>query len=196
VSLANRQVVETQQSGRSRCSIKMRLLSKPSRLRLVLVSLVLVSCAAAAPAVDSAISRPPEGPCELDAESLRRIGQLDAEFQHSRQVPETEPTSDDGYGYEFDDDPLGATVDDGSCDCLARAVSNGHARTCVGVLRAASLCLGGPGSERLWSHRNCLPHRATATSNTTIDLAQNGCTVPDSLFLVVSGGGTTSSASR
>jgi hypothetical protein len=49
----------------------------------------------------------------------------------------------------------------------------------------------------LWSHRNCLPHRATTgTSNTTIDLAQNGCIVPDSAFLVVRVHGTTPSASR
>src|SRR4051812_5135436 len=124
-------------TGRSRCSIKMRWLSTHSRLALVLVSPVLVSCAAVAPPVDSAPARPPEGPCELDGESLRRIGQLDADFQHSRQVPETEPTIADDYGYEFDDDPLGATVEDGSCDCLARAVSDGREHTCVGALRAA-----------------------------------------------------------
>jgi hypothetical protein len=154
----------------------MRLFSTHSLRRLALASLVFVSCAAAAPSTDSGLPRPPEGPCELDAQSLRRIGQLDADFQNNRHVPETEPTGDGGYGYEFDDDPLGATVD---------------------ALRAASLCLGGPGSERLWSHRNCLPHRATtATSNTTIDLAQNGCTVPDSAFVVVRVDGTTASASR
>jgi hypothetical protein len=177
--------VQTQQTVRPRCSIGMRWLSTFSRTCLALASPLLVSCAAVAP-VDSAVPRPPEGPCELDAESLRRIGQVDAEFEHDSRVPPTEPASDDGYGYEFDDDPLGATVEDGSCDCLVRAVSDGHAPTCVGALRAASLCLGGPGSQRLWSHRNCLPYRTTsATTNTTIDLATNGCTVPDSAFLLV-----------
>lgn len=179
-------IVYTQQTGRPRCSMAMRLLSIPSRSCLELALPVLASCTAAAPPVSPAVSRPPEGPCELAAESLQRITQLDADFERNGQVSPAEPVSDGAYGYEFDDDPLGATVNDGSCECLARAVSGDSARSCVGALRAASLCLGGPGSQRLWSHRNCLPYRTTTeTTNTTIDFAQNGCIVPDSAFLLV-----------
>ena len=153
---------------------------------IALAALVLGSCSAAAPPLDAGVPQPPESPCELDAESLQKIEQLDAAFESEHRAQETNQQHDEGYGYEFEDDPLGATVEDGSCDCLARAIPSDASPSCVSQLRAALHCLGGPGSVRLWSHRNCLPYRATtAVANTTIEFVQSGCVVPQSVYLLV-----------
>lgn len=165
----------------------MRRLFTLSRPCIALLFALVMACAGA-PRTNSALPAPPDGPCELSAESLHVISQLDADFDRRIQAPAAEPESTDGYGYEFEDDPEpgGATVDDGSCDCLAQAVSGDPAPNCRRVLRAASVCIGGPGSRRLWAHRNCLPYRAaTSATKITIDFALGGCIVPDSAFLRV-----------
>jgi hypothetical protein len=145
----------------------------------------LVSCAGATP-VDSSSRHRADDPCELSAGDRQRIGQLDADFERPIPAASPEPVSPDGYGYEFEDDPLGEPVDDGSCDCLGHALAGDQAPSCGGTLRAASLCLGGPGSQRLWAHRSCLPYRATTkTAKVTVELAQNGCAEPNCALLRV-----------
>lgn len=154
-------------------------------LGVTLVLAFLVSCAGATTVVPAS-RRHAEGTCELSPEELQRIGQLDADFERPIPAAPAEPVSTDGYGYEFEDDPLGETVDDGSCDCLGHALQGDHAPSCRETLRAASLCLGGPGSQRLWAHRSCLPYRATtATAKITIELAENGRELPNSGSLLV-----------
>ncbi len=147
---------------------------------------LVVSCGAPHPRVDASVIRPPEGPCDLSDVELQRATQLDVEFDRRDSIARLEKVGED-YGYEFDDgDPLGATVNDGSCQCLARGVPGSRAYSCIETLGTAYLCLGGPGSRRLWAHRNCLPFRATsAQGSISIDLSQNGCIVPDSAFLTV-----------
>jgi len=156
-----------------------------SRWRFVLAVPHLICCAGAPP-VDSALVRPSDSSCELSPKAIEEVSELDQAFEQHAQPSRRQTIDGDGYGYELDDDPMGETVEDGACACLAYAISAHTAESCASTLRAASICLGGPGSQRLWAHRNCLPYRANASaSQLTIELAVNGCTIPDSASLAV-----------
>lgn len=143
---------------------------------------LLASCAGAEPRA-KALARPPEDPCDISEASIADIRELDAEFDRKLKAKQAEPRD---YGYQFVDDPLGAIAHDGSCECLARRLSGDTMASCRAVLHAAYTCLGGPGSERLVAHRNCVPFNATMSGRRIqVAVSAYGCLGPDLCHLVV-----------